>query len=90
MFQRKKLAQEKRGSDAEFEQKKMTLGITVEVREPEGNKENGRRETRDLRNKLIKKERSTPQDDQLRRGRESDSRSRPDDSSYRGSKVLFY
>ena len=66
----------------------MTLGITVDVREQEGNKENVRREARDLRNKLMKKERSVSQDDQVRRGRENDSRSRPaDDSAYRGTKV---
>lgn len=87
-FQRKKLALEKRGSDAEFEQKKMTLGITVELREQEGNKENVRRDVRDLRNKLLKKEKS--QDEQVRRGRENELRSRPgDESGYRGTKVFM-
>ncbi len=66
----------------------MTLGITVDIREQEGNKENVRREARDLRNKLLKKERTVSQDDQVRRGRENDSRSRPtDESAYRGTKV---
>ena len=89
VFQRKKLAQEKRGSDAEFEQKKMNLGITVDVREQEANKDNVRRESRDLRNKLLKKERPASQDDQIRRGRENESRSRPtDESTYRGTKVV--
>lgn len=86
LLQRKKMAQEKRGSDAEFEQKKMTLGITVDIREQDGNKENMRRDVRDLRNKLIRKERVLSQDDQIRRGREVDTRSRPSDE-YRSTKV---
>ena len=69
----------------------MTLGITVDTREQEGNKENKenvRREARDLRNKLLKKERTLSQDDQIRRGREGDSRSRTsDESAYRAAKV---
>ena len=67
----------------------MTLGITVEIREQEGNKENVRREARDLRNKLLKKERTVSQDEPIRRVRESDSRSRPvDEPAYRGTKVV--
>ena len=90
IFQRKKMAQEKKGSDAEFEQKKMTLGITVDTREQEQNKENVRRDARDLRNKLLKKERTLSQDDQSRRGWENESRSRPaDESAHRSTKVRW-
>jgi hypothetical protein len=68
----------------------MTLGITVEIREQEGNKENVRREARDLRNKLLKKDRTQSQDDPIRRVRENDSRSRPgDEPGYRGTKVRY-
>lgn len=90
-LQRKKKALEKKGSDAEFEQKRMTLGITVDTKELELNKENlsGRKDVRDLRNKLNRKERSLSQDDQVRRGREGDSRLRSvkEQSPYRGTKV---
>ena len=84
---------DKKGTDAEFEQKRMTLGITVENRDSEVNKENVRKDVRDLRNKLMKKERSLSQDEQIRRGREIESRLRAtkEPSSTRGSaKVRRY
>lgn len=82
---------EKKGSDAEFEQKRMTLGITVDSKDREVNKENVlvRKDARDLRNKLNRKERTLSQDEQVRRGRDADVRQRStkETSPYRGTKV---